>query len=294
MSSLGSAGIIKAAEQAQIKLEKSFNVVKEFAYDFGPDFQDWGTTVKVPVISHGEVSAFNIDVDLTATNYKDYEMTDGSFTWVPVTLSCQPVNTFEFKGMDILEAPNAPYWDRVAEAAANGVAAYMSKAIGNTLISTATSLTATAPALTATTLTPFAKLRSQALARPADCVLALSPSLFETALGLFTANVYGSSEPVKDGYIPGAFGFKSVIELHDLPDDVKGAIIPYNALAFASRAVEVADPTPYTEIYSSTNEYGYTITWLRHGAARTGKAYINATSLFGVKLIQPNMVKLLV
>ena len=51
----------------------------------------------------------------------DYENVDGAVTYATVELDSQPKSTFEFVGSDLLEAPNAPYWNKVATAAAEGV-----------------------------------------------------------------------------------------------------------------------------------------------------------------------------
>ena len=285
MSSLTSPGLIKAANEALVKAAPELNSARLFAYDMSPDFSDYGLVVKVPIVASGSISAFN-----ESTN--DYENSDGTISWATVTLSCQPKSTFDFSGKDILEAPNAPYWNQCAEAAANGIRSYVSQAIGANFLST--EITATTTLTGDLTMTKLAKLRNQCLARIADTVLVLSPDLYAETLGLFSANVFGSDEPVRNGYVGNLYGFKAVMQCKDMPTGIKGALVPTNAIAVASRAVTVGDIYPYSEYGTVSDEFGFTLTFLRHGSARTGKGYINCTSLFGVKTVQPDMIKLII
>lgn len=79
--------------------------------------------------------------------------------------------------------------------------------------------------------------------------------------------------------------------MNDLPSGVIGAIIPANAIAIASRAVTVGDPSCYSEVGTATDEFGFSITFLRHGSAAKGKGFLNATSLWGAAMVQPSKIK---
>lgn len=285
MSSLTSPGLIRAANEALLKVQSDINIAKLFAYDMSNEFSEMGNTVKVPIVGAGAISAFNI-----STN--DYENPDGSVTYATVTLSSQPKSTFEFTGADVLEAPNAPYWTKCAVAAAEGIRKDISEDLGGIFLST--EITSTVTLSGDITKAKLAKLRKQCAGRVADTVLCLSPDVYAEALSLFDSNVYGGAEAIREGKIDGLYGFKSVVELKDLPTGVVGALIPSNAIAVASRAVAVADPSCYSEYGTVADDSGFSLTFMRHGSAKTGKAYLNCTTLWGVKVIQPNAVKLLV
>ena len=201
--SLTSPGLIKAANDALVGASKDLNIARLFAYDMSDEFADYGFTVKVPIVNAGQISAFDM-----STN--DYENQDGTVTYATVQLTNQPKSTFEFKGKDLLEAPNAPYWNKVAEAAATGIKASISKELGG--LFTTTACTGGKVVLSGdVTKVKLAKLRKECLGRTADTVLALSPDLYAETLALFDTNVIGNSNAIRNGYVGNLYGFKAVI-----------------------------------------------------------------------------------
>lgn len=287
MPSLSSAGIVKAATQALLVAQPELNMVRYFAYDMSPEFSDWGLAVKVPILGTTELSDFN-----TETN--NYENDDGSISWATVLLNKQPKATFEFTGKDVLETEQAPYWTQAAEAAGRAVKQNISKAIGSIFLSTEITASTSVGDLSDMTLMDYAELRDECLGAIDDTVLVLNPAYYTNFVGLLPANIFGSDEPIRNGYIGNVYGFKAAIWCKYMPEGVKGALVPSQSIAFAARAVTVADETPYSEIYTATDDFGFAITFLKHGAARTGKGYINGTSLFGLKVVQPDSIKLIV
>lgn len=101
----------------------------------------------------------------------------------------------------------------------------------------------------------------------------------------------GDSNAIRNGVVGNLYGFKAVVQMKDLPDGVIGAIIPENAVAIASRAVAVGDPSCYSEVGTASDEFGFTMTFLRHGSAAKGKGFLNATCLWGAALVQPSKIK---
>lgn len=139
----------------------------------------------------------------------------------------------------------------------------------------------------------IAKLRGQCKGRVADTVLALDPTSYAELLALMDANVYNSADAIRDGKIEGLYGFKAVIQMNDLPTGCKGALIPADAIAFATRAVAVGDEEIYSEVGNVTDDYGYTMTVLRHGSAAKGTGFINITSLMGCAVVKGDEIVLL-
>lgn len=191
----------------------------------------------------------------------------------------------------MLEAPNAPYWNKCAEAGANGVKAYISKEIGGLFLSA--DCTGGEETLGAITKANIAKLRAKCKGRVADTVLGLAPVEYAEVLALMDANVYNSAEAIQNGQIANLYGFKAVVQLNDLPSGCKGALIPSNAIAVASRAVAVADESIYSEVGTAVDDYGFAITVMRHGSAAKGTGFINITSLFGCKVVKGDEIVLL-
>ena len=284
MSSLTSPGLIKAANEALVKIQPDINMVKLFAYDFSDDFAGYGFTVKVPVIDGGTVAEFDIDSN-------DYEHQSGTVTYAPIQLDTQLKTTFEFTGYDVLEAPNAPYWNKCAEAGAIAISRGISEYIGGMIDATSADLSANAAVLSGDlTKAKLAKLRGLCKGRKGDTILALSPDYYNEMLALFDANVYGGTQAVQDGMVEGLYGFKAVVELNDLPDGTVGALIPTNSIAVASRQVAVGDESIYSEIGGATDENGFTITVMRHGSAAKGKGFMNVTTMFGAALVQADKI----
>lgn len=283
-SSLTSPGLIKAANDAIVAATPDLNIARLFAFDMSDDFADVGTTVKVPVAAAGTVEDFN-----ASTN--DLENTDGSVTYAPVVLNKTPKSTFEFSGMDKLAAPNAPYWARVREAAADGVKASISTTLGGMF--TAAACTGGKVVLASVTKAGVAGLRAQCLGRTANTVLALEPGYYNTLLSLLDANILGTGAAIQTGYIGGLYGFKAVVQMLDLPEGVKGALIPADSVAVASRAFPVGDEGAYSEYGTISDEYGFTLTVLRHGSPAKATGFLNVVSLWGASLVQPSKIKYL-
>lgn len=287
MSSLTSPGLIKATNDALIKSAPALNAVKLFAYDFSGQAGDWGQIIKVAVVSHGTISAFNLTSN-------DYETVDGGITYAPVALSVQPKSTFEFTGNDILDAPNAPYWNKCADSAADGVRGFISEKFGELLVSG--NGVSTISALNTVTKSNLAKLRKECPAKPASTVLLCQPDVYADILALFDSSVLGTDggNAVETGILPRLYGYKAILQVEDMDNAYKAALVDEGAIAFASRAVKVGDEGAYSEFGTVADEYGFPLTVMRHGAPRTGCGYINVTTLFGAAIIQPSMIKLIV
>lgn len=281
-SSLTSPGLIKAANDALVAATPDLNIARLFAFDMSDEFATPGTTVKVPIAKAGTVQDFN-----PSTN--DFENTDGTVTYATVTLNKKPKSTFEFAAFDKLEAPNAPYWARVRDAAANGVKASISTTIGG--LFTAAACTGGKAVVASVTKKTIAGLRAECLGRTAGTVVALCPAYFNELLSLLDANILGTADAIRTGYIGGLYGFKAVVQMTDLDSGVLGAIIPADSVAIASRAFPVADEGAYSEMGTVTDEYGFTLTVMRHGSPAKGTGFINVAALWGAALVQPGAIK---
>lgn len=282
-TTIASPGIVTAANQALVLASPAVNVIKQFAYDMSPDF-DVNGTVKVPVVSAGNISALNLAA-------ADFEDDSGTLTYVPVTLDTCVKTTMAYTGKDRIEAANSPFVDKFAEAMANKLNQYVSQTVGAKFNTTDIAATYEIGNITKNNI---AKLRNQCPGRIADTVLGLAPAEYADTLALFDSSVYGDQDPVKDGIVTSLYGFKAIVELRDLPSGVKGALINKDAIAFASRAIPVADESVYTEYGVVEGETGISLTAMRHGSAKTGKAYLNMGVMFGCKVIAPANIKLLV
>jgi len=128
-----------------------------------------------------------------------------------------------------------------------------------------------------------ANLRAQivkAKLTPAKCVLALNPDFFSALLGDLDANVYGGTEAVRSGAIPGLLGFRSIIEVPQY--NGPGFCCHPDAIAVGSRKVPVADTTPYKEFGSMVEpETGLTMNRVVFTAGVIGKTSFSTECWYG-------------
>ena len=285
-----SPALVRVANEAFVGITPEINLMREFATDFSSEFTEPGFVVKVPVakVEHA-LSAF----DETTNNY---ETNDGTLTFVPVELSTQIKSTFTFRGKDLLEAPNAPFWGTCGRASGNAIKQWVSKTIGGAMLSTVVTNTYDdLPVLSDLTLEDYANLRSECEGYIGDSVVLLAPAYYNNLLSKLTNNIVGDADPIREGKIANLFGFKSFAQCRDMPTGVLGAIVPSDALVFASRAVKVADEQIYSEYGVVTEpESGLTLTLLRHGVPSIGAAALNVATIFGYKFIQPEACTLLI
>lgn len=159
-----------------------------------------------------------------------------------------------------------------------------------------TEITATTQLTALTDKAGFANLFAAAAnagANPYDCVLALDPTTFAKLLGTMDSYVYGGPEAVRDGVIPGLYGFRGVVCTPTLPAAMSGTggfIIPWESIGVAARwnkpAVE-----GYQAAWATVDEKtGMPIGFRVFEHLCRGTAYIAGDVLFGAKLINPSKI----
>ena len=185
---LTNPNLVKAANEALVAVRPAINIFKAFTADYSGDFGTAGSTVKVPVVVTGELSAF----DKTTNNFED---NDGSINWVTVGLNDSVKSTFEIEAVDTLNMPVWNYGDAFVKASKNAIAKYVSGKLAG-LINT-TNISATYTLSGELTKKKIAQLRSQCDGRPEDYVLVLKPDMYNEALSIFDDAVYGDVDPIQ-------------------------------------------------------------------------------------------------
>ena len=284
MSSLTSPAAVYTAAKAVVAARKAVAKVSEFSTDFSADAVKPGTTLKVPVFAAGTAAAFN----RTSNNY---ETVDGTVTWADVTFG-HIKSTFSFDDTDFLLADGTHFWDNAGAASGLAVAAGIEKAVGDLFAEAAVTET---HAMASVTKAAVAKLRAKCATvgiDPGRSVVLLSPNYFADLLGLLDANIYGGAEAIRNGLIPGLFGFKAVAEFSAFPEAAThGAVVPEDALAIAARLVPVESPAVYQEVGSYTDEQsGLVLGVRRHGDPATGSNYMTVECAVGAALVQGTKV----
>lgn len=274
---LTSPGVIKAANEILVGLAPEVNIIKQFQFDISDAVADYGDKIRVAMVDGGTAENYNADSS-------NYGHVTGALSDFFVTLDSQPKSTIKITSTDKLELPNDSFWTRTAEAGKNSIAKAISSKIGG--LFTTTNCAGGKITMASVTKAALAKCRTQAASkgRVADYVLVLNPDYYADALALFDSNVYGDSDPIQDGYVKRLYGFKAVVCGYDLPEGVKGALVPAEGLAIAVRPVAIPDPSAYPECATVTDENGFSILAMRHTDFNTGASLVNVTTLVGADL----------
>lgn len=110
--------------------------------------------------------------------------------------------------------------------------------------------------------------------------LCLSGEYFYNLLSGLDANVYGGTEAIRNGVIPGLFGFGKVMLMHGL--DIPGFVCEPSSIAFAARGFRPADNTPYRAIREIKDpESGLVLTLVEYGDGPTGDLSESVTTRIG-------------
>lgn len=110
--------------------------------------------------------------------------------------------------------------------------------------------------------------------------LALSGEYFYNLLSGLDANVYGGTEAIRNGVIPGLFGFGKVMLMHGL--DCPGFVCEPSAIAFGSRAFRPVDDTPYRAVREIKEpESGLTLTLVEYPDGPSGDLSESLTTQIG-------------
>lgn len=284
---LTSPGVIKAANEILVGLAPEITMVKQFTYDLSNDVADYGAKVRVPFITAGSAENYGDD-NCSDTHTGNYAHATGSLSDVFVTLSTQPKVTIPITQTDKLELPNDSFWGKAAEAGRNTIGSSISKAVCDNF--TAENCLAGKITMASVTKNAVAKLRNSAASkgRIADYVLVLDGDYYADLISLLDSNVFGGVDPIQNGVIQKLYGFKSILCSYDMPEGVKGALVPADGLAIAVRPVAIPDPAAYPECGVVSDEQGFSLTALRFTDFATAKSFYNTTALVGTAMLRKN------
>lgn len=159
--------------------------------------------------------------------------------------------------------------------------------------STNVTLTADTPATKATIAGLYAIAENNDI--PVDqCIVAMKPTQFSGVLSCLDYTVYGSTDAIQLGVIPGLYGFKGFVCAPNLPAGTNGAIICDTAVGVASRYLAPGTAGAYPQVWSATEESGFTVGYRRFMDLGTGTNKFAADVLFGAKILQPSKIVRLV
>lgn len=274
-----------ASESAIMAAHKNIAKLSLFAKNFSELNGQPGKSIAVPVYNLSAAAAF----DATSNNY----CTGGNeIGGELITLDQHLVKSVSIT--DVEEAETGIRWakdtaEALADTLTRGVNAYVFGLVNATNVT----LSADMPSTKATVAGLYAVAETNDI--PVDrAVVALAPTQFATVLGMLDANVYGGSEAIRLGLIPGLYGFKGFVCTSNLPEGTVGAVIADSAIGVASRWLAPGTEGAYPEVWSATDEDGFTIGYRRFMDLCTGSNKFAADVLFGAKILQPSKIVRLV
>ena len=277
---------IKAAsESAIMAAHENIAKLSLFAKSFSELNGQPGKSIAVPVYNLSAAAAF----DAVNNNYCTGSNEIGGEL---ITLDRHLVKSVSIT--DVEEAETGIRWASdtaaaLADTLTRGVNAYVFGLINATNVA----LSADTPATKAAVAGLYAIAEQNDI--PVDrCVVALAPTQFANVLGQLDANVYGGSEAIRLGIIPGLYGFKGFVCTSNLPEGTNGAIICDSAIGVASRYLYPGTKGAYPEAWPVTDEDGFTIGYRRFMDLCTGTNKFAADCLFGAKILQPSKIVRLV
>lgn len=289
MSKFSDIQLAVASEQAIIGIQKHVPKISLFAKSFSGRAGQPYNAVAVPIFAN--LSGVS-DVDFkdpTADKYCNGEQLEGQM----IPLNKQFVKSYAMTDYEVGSTDNM-YLADASRAIADQLTLQVANYVFGTVLSSAD---ITVSADTPTTKQGFAGLLSataNAGANPYDCVVALNAATYSTLLGTLDSYVYGGPEAVRDGVVPGLYGFRGVVLAPTMPADINGFIIPWESIGVAARwnkpAVDGYEATWVATDDKTSFPIGYRV--FEHLCR--GTAYIAGDVLFGAKLIQPSKIVKLV
>ena len=277
-----------AAEKAVQTAHKAVAPLKLFATSFSAAESTQGAAIRVPVFNIGYAAEFNADSN-------NYAGTTQDVTGVDVNLDKHFVKSVFYTDRDMVEC-NVDFFSE----AGRGIGEQLGRAAVKQVTGLLTNSNVTKNATL--TLAQFADKKNIASLykvaddndlSPADCVLLLTPAAFANVLANLDADVYGGTDAIRDGMIPGLYGFSGVVMVNTLATGLNGVIVHKEAIGIAGRYL-APDASAYSEVGQMTDEAtGLTIGFRRFAVPETGKRFIAGEMLYGAALLQKDKIVLI-
>lgn len=259
-------------------LPAQLNFLGAFSTDVSGELLGPSKSVEVPLVEMDAAGTFN----RSTNNFARQAMTPKTAT---VTFGDPIIAGFGVTA-DQASKIDKRWWEGKAELNATAVAASASTAVTGLVTKTNFAKAVTGVGTAAS----FAKSGVAKIAAACEsstnklrvkfAALCLSGEYFYNLLSGLDANVYGGTEAIRNGVIPGLFGFGKVMLMHGL--DIPGFVCEPASIAFAARGFRPADDTPYRAIREIKDpESGLVLTLVEYGDGPTGDLSESVTTRIG-------------
>ena len=274
-----------AAETAIMGIQKHMGALKEFAHDFKELSDRKGAAIAVPVYNLSAAAEFD-----EATN--NWCSGTNEIDGIVVNLDKHFIKSIALNDVQNAEA-DVNFLRDGAQAIAEVLAHAANKYVFGLMTDTNLPLSASFDGSSKAVFANLFKIADDNGLNPYECVVALTPEYFAKALSYLDSNVYGGSEAIREGRIPGLYGFRAFVCSTFLNEGLKGAIVSRDAIGLASRYLEPMEGA-YPDAWRASDGDIATIGFRHFSNLCTGRRYLACEALFGAKVLMPNKIVRLV
>ena len=273
---------MKVAAEASIQaMHAEMAKLQDFVHDYTELEGRKGEAIAVPVIDLSASAEFNADTNNYCNGQNEV---DGAL----VNLDKHFVKSVMLTDRQ-LAATDFNWLRDIATAETNVIARSINSYVFGLINETNCPLSATLDVSSKTAVANLYKIATDNDIPVGDAVVVLGPVDYAKVLSYLDSNVYGGSEAIREGRIPGLYGFRSFVCSTFLPEGVKGAIVSRDAIGLASRYLEPMEGA-YPDAWRASDGDIATIGFRHFANLCTGRRYLACEALFGAKVLQKNKI----
>lgn len=274
-----------AAEKSVEAMHAAMAPLGLFAHDYTELDGRKGEAIAVPVINLSASGEFDPDTN-------NYCAGDQVFDGALVTLDHHFVQSASITDRQ-LQATDFNWLRDLAGAQARQIGRDVNKTVFGMFNATNVPLSAELDVSSKEAIASLVKTAADNDINPNDAIVVLGPADFYKVISKLDSNVYGGSEAIRGGMIPGLYGFYGFVQSTFLPEGVRGVICSRDAVGLASRYLEpMADA--YTDTWRASDGDIATIGFRYFGRPCTGRRYLACECLFGAKILLADKIVRLV
>ena len=277
---------MKVAAEASIQaMHAEMAKLQDFVHDYTELEGRKGEAIAVPVIDLSASAEFNADTNNYCNGQNEV---DGA----TVNLDKHFVKSVMITDRQ-LAATDFNWLRDIATAETNVIARSINKYVFGLINETNCPLSATLDVTSKTAVANLYKIATDNDIPVGDAVVVLGPVDYQKVLSYLDSNVYGGSEAIREGRIPGLYGFRAFVCSTFLNEGLKGAIVSRDAIGLASRYLEPMEGA-YPDAWRASDGDIATIGFRHFSNLCTGRRYLACEALFGAKVLQKNKIVRLV
>ena len=277
---------MKVAAEASIQaMHAEMAKLQDFVHDYTELEGRKGEAIAVPVIDLSASAEFNADTNNYCNGQNEV---DGAL----VNLDKHFVKSVMITDRQ-LAATDFNWLRDIATAETNVIARSINKYVFGLINETNCPLSATLDVSSKTAVANLYKIATDNDIPVGDAVVVLGPVDYQKVLSYLDSNVYGGSEAIREGRIPGLYGFRSFVCSTFLNEGLKGAIVSRDAIGLASRYLEPMEGA-YPDAWRASDGDIATIGFRHFANLCTGRRYLACEALFGARVLQKNKIVRLV